>query len=712
MADEMTQQPGAIAATGSSERAGPPTPMEFRIGLALAGAISAGAYTAGVLDFLVEALEQWEAARTQLGVPAHRTGLKVIAGASAGAITGALGLIALARGVKPQPLDASEIANSNRKAGTEYNPLRCVFPSLYKTWVEQPRLVAQTLGDVDFLSLSDLEAPAGGGLPSVASLLNSRLLDEIKNAALRGPAATDPPRPYVAEEMHLYMTVSNLRGIPFKMGFGAGQYGMQTHGDRLHYKLKGVGDWQCADSAWVNKDRYIPIDTKDLPTGPNDQLSPDWDLYGTVALASAAFPVGLASREVETDFMQYYGRAYPVDAEAAFIIEPSFPGVAEDYSGVYKFLNVDGGLINNNPFDYAEYALLGRPSLRRSPQSDPTKEGQQTDAALIMIAPFPEPPVFLPEGQPKPELSAVLRALLPTLMTQARFRASDLAMALDPSNYGRYLIAPQRSERPGKEAKFKIACGALGGFGGFLDRSFRAHDYQLGRRNCQEFLRTTFGLPVGTVAVDDSSVQHRFVGTDKALPLTRIIPLLGSAAQEVALPHWPRMSEADLGTLGGRIERRLDKLLPILVKAQTKSRRLRLIAAVGLFFGKKRLLDAVRFAVLSDLVRRDQVEGWALPEGLEFDPDEVRAVLAELVSPRFDYRTQAGIAKSTHFPLATVIAIVGALKQADGNPRVLCAAWDPDLLTLKVREPAGLQAWPGVATVLRRLSPPSRDDRA
>ena len=708
MADEVTQQPIAIDTAGSSERAGPPAPMEFRIGLALAGAISAGAYTAGALDFLVEALEEWEAARGQPGVPTHRTGLKVIAGASAGAITGALGLIALARGAKPQPLDAAEIGNSKRKAGTEYNPFRCVLPSLYKTWVEQPRLVAQTPGELDFLNLSDL----GGAQPVVASVLNSELLDEIKNAALRGPAATKPGRPYVAEDMHLYMTVSNLRGIPFKIGFGAGQYGMQTHGDRLHYKLTGVGSWPCAGSAWLDTDRYLSLDTKDLPIGLDEKVSAEWDLYGTVALASAAFPVGLQSREVDTEYLQYKDRAYPVDADLKFIIEPSFPGIGADFAGRYKFLNVDGGLINNNPFDYAEYALLGRPSLRRGKERDPTKEGQQTDAALIMIAPFPEPPAFLPEGQPKPELSAVLRVLLPTLMTQARFRASDLAMALDPDNYGRFLIAPERSERPGTEAKFKIACGALGGFGGFLDQAFRAHDYQLGRRNCQEFLRTVFGVPVGTVAVDDSSAQHRFVAKDAPLPLTQIIPLLGSAAQEVALPHWPRMSQADLDTLGRRIEQRLDKLLPILVKGQTKSRRLRLIAAVGLFFGKRRLLDAVQLTILSDLVRRDQVEGWGLPEGFAFDLGDARAILAELVSPSFDYRTIAGIAKSTHLPIGTVTQIVASLRGADGNPRVLCAPWNPNLLTLGVRAPKGMQAWPGISAVLRRFSPPSRDDQA
>jgi hypothetical protein len=39
------------------------------IGLALAGAISAGAYTADVLDFLVQALDGWEKMRGERGVP-------------------------------------------------------------------------------------------------------------------------------------------------------------------------------------------------------------------------------------------------------------------------------------------------------------------------------------------------------------------------------------------------------------------------------------------------------------------------------------------------------------------------------------------------------------------------------------------------------------------------------------------------------------------
>ncbi len=714
MADGLGQPVSATVdeADTSGQPTKSPKAMEFSIGLTMAGAISAGAYTAGVLDFLVEALEEWEAHRGQPGIPAHRTGLKVVAGASAGAITGALGLIALARGTDPKFLDESEIKNSSRAEGTKYNPLRCVLPSLFATWVEQPQLVADTPAGLDFLDVSDLAVPAGGKQAEVASVLNSKLLDRIKDSALRGPAAEATPRPYVASETHLYMTVSNLRGIPFEIGFGAGRYGMQTHGDRFHYRLEGVGDWCCPGNAWLNADRSIQLEAKDLPVKASDEIPAAWNLYGTVALASAAFPIGLASRLLETEFKQYDGRSYPVDVDQTFILEPTFPGMPADFSGTYKFLNVDGGLINNNPFDYAEYALLGRPSLRRPPDRDRTLEGLQTDAALIMIAPFPEPPAFLPEGQPKEELSAVLRALLPTLMTQARFRANDLAKALDPEDYSRYLVAPQRLDAAGKPLRFAIACGALGGFGGFLDRGFRAHDYQLGRRNCQEFLRHVFGLPVGAAAVDNRSSEHQFVSQETKHPLMPVIPLMGAAALEIALPHWPRISEAGLDTLGRRIEQRLDKLLPILIRAQTKSRRLRLIASAGLFLGKRHILDAVRLAILSDLIRRDQVEGWALPDGFSLDADDARAVLAELASPLFQYRTISGIAKSTHLKCDVVQAIIEALKSAVGNVAVVAATWDATLVTLKWRAPAGWRSLPVIAAGLRKISPPSRDDKA
>jgi hypothetical protein len=66
---------------------------EFQIALAMSGAISAGAYTAGVFDFLIQALDEWENARTgkylEQGddpgtIPNHFVGIKAMSGASAG----------------------------------------------------------------------------------------------------------------------------------------------------------------------------------------------------------------------------------------------------------------------------------------------------------------------------------------------------------------------------------------------------------------------------------------------------------------------------------------------------------------------------------------------------------------------------------------------------------------------------------------------------
>ena len=64
----------------------------FEIGLVGAGAVSAGAYTGGVIDFLVEALDAWYAAKSGENpeVPPHEVRLSVFSGASAGGITAAL----------------------------------------------------------------------------------------------------------------------------------------------------------------------------------------------------------------------------------------------------------------------------------------------------------------------------------------------------------------------------------------------------------------------------------------------------------------------------------------------------------------------------------------------------------------------------------------------------------------------------------------------
>jgi hypothetical protein len=91
--------------------------------------------------------------------------------------------------------------------------------------------------------------------------------------------------------------------------------------------------------------------------------------------------------------------------------------------------------------------------------------------------------------------------LMNIMMSQPLFKLEDIELARNDGIYSRFLVIPTRSDRFGKGA---IASASLGGFGGFFDRGFRDHDFELGRRNCQRFLQNNFGIPVS--AIDDNDV--------------------------------------------------------------------------------------------------------------------------------------------------------------------------------------------------------------
>jgi hypothetical protein len=82
-----------------------------------------------------------------------------------------------------------------------------------------------------------------------------------------------------------------------------------------------------------------------------------------------------------------------------------------------------------------------------------------------------------------------------------------LNQIMNGTTFSRFVIAPSDSELVAKyqaaaiqeKEPTALQCGALGAFGGFFERKFRAHDYALGRRNCQKFLRDSFVLPADNV---------------------------------------------------------------------------------------------------------------------------------------------------------------------------------------------------------------------
>lgn len=552
----------------------------FEIGLVGAGAISAGAYTGGVIDFMVHALDNWYAAKgVEKLAPPHDVKLSVFSGASAGGITAALAAAYLG---SDQPSVANEEGASSNQGRNK----------LFDSWVD--RIDISNLlesGDLD-----DKQSP-------VASLLDSSILAEIADNGLNVKPRTQR-RSYVAENFELLLTVTNLRGVPYAFKVTSdrpARYDMSLHADYVHFRINDSGLGSLSD-------RYT-MSWNDFGTS-----SPVKEKLKVSALASGAFPIGLAPRTlshvIPGNGLQdwYSSREWPIPTAdsrdphqcvTAASIPANWGALKPEYQ--FNFQCVDGGVMNNEPLELARQILSG-------PQGRNARQGELADKAILLIDPFPSDSSFNSEYAAAPGLLKTTLSLFGALKNQARFKPDELMLAAQADVYSRFMIAPSRDG-----AAHPIACGALGGFGGFLKRDFRSHDYFLGRRNAQKFLKDHFVLPEKNPlftewtdamkeahCVRDSSGQPRTENGQRFLP---IIPLVGEASPPCYKAEWPRYTTEDLAQLMERIESRVDVVLDHLVNQYFKSNNsfVRFVAKIVLGRKKKDVVEFVQQKVTADL---------------------------------------------------------------------------------------------------------------
>ena len=493
----------------------------YKIGLSMAGAVSAGAYTAGVLDFLVEALDAWEAAQLRgERVPMHSVSLEAASGASAGAMCSALLCILL-----PGRFPHVRIDEQYQAHGDEGAP---ALNQLYRSWVE-------AIGIAPLLDTSDL---AGGQLDS---LLNCQVIDDIIRQAL---AFSGPPQPrgYVQRPFVARFTLGNLRGVPYRIGFrglrGDGnQESMTQHAD-YHGFLIGGDPASARGKDWLHGHEVLPE--------RSINGLPEWQKLGGAAAASGAFPLFLKPRLIERSADDYADRNYVASSLEGAIPQPIPPGWDPklEPKDLYAFASVDGGMFNNEPFELVHEVIAGGPGLvlPRTPED--------ACGSVLMVDPFM---AAISNGRPPPTapdpVTGGLRLLLPpeqqlaplaqAWLMQSRFKPADLSLAYDEDNYDRYIVAPDGSNSP-PAAPYWIASGALGGFLGFFHEDFRKHDYQLGRRNCQQFLREHYTVPKSNRLLGAGRGRLKdgeFCSSDGQY---QIIPLVGALAQnDEALLPWP-----------------------------------------------------------------------------------------------------------------------------------------------------------------------------
>jgi len=553
----------------------------FELGLVMAGAISAGAYTAGVMDFLFEALDAYYEEKRKPGWdgPTHDVRIPIMSGASAGGMTSAICAL------------------------HAFHDLAHVWPGKPVPPPERNRLYSSWVSDISLdrlLKTSDLDAPDVRGLKS---LLCCNVLDEIVAEAFNMSGVCD--RAWIGRgddpSLRVRLTLTNLRGAPYSFRlFGSDTdetYGMLNHGDYFDFAVgKAPVLAPGADPG------ATPLDVTNLG-------QQEWRVYRQTALATGAFPVGLAPRLIERPDTSFYGQAQSFGYEDPSTGKycPVKPDACFDKIAPYGFVSVDGGVIDNAPLELARRYLSGGATVRND------RSGDSASKAVLLIAPFPNFAAVPPQDDDD-LLASVLQRLLSSLVDQARFKPEELQLAASDACFSRFMISPTRRGNGTAMAKqFPIASGVLNGFGGFLHESFRRHDYLLGRRNAQAFLRWNFGLPETNarlfkgVSINDDRWHIRDAGDatatlaaadDKKLAKKKfaetadgskttfgfpIIPLVDRLLTPIEIPaaDMPKPDDVDRVALAAKIDARARKVMATLIDVDLR----RVTHALGLDTG-------------------------------------------------------------------------------------------------------------------------------
>lgn len=533
-----------------------PAPATFELGLVMAGAVSAGAYTAGVLDFLYEALGAWEEAKLlalQKGatIPDHKVMIRACSGASAGGICSALAAMVPFCGHTPVVNPPQTGANTGNL--------------FYDTWVKNIDISS-------LLTVSDISADQ-----APPSLLNGLALDEVANGivsatrkAIAGGAVQKPS--WLANPLQLYFSIGNIRGVPYLIQMVAADpirgHRTVTHGDYAHFVVR---------DASALKPESLPVGASPInwPGTQGDKNRDGWDYLASAALSTSAFPVGLPSRQFMNPRTLYDAKLWnrlPGSSEdgASPTIAPDLPPATLDPN--YMFWTVDGGVYNNEPLEYARIALSG------SPDAHNARDARLADRAVLMIDPFPDDAGRQAEmgfaGKEGPDILKVLFVLLGTMKSQSRFKPDEIRLALHEDVHSRFLIAPSRGDRTGTQTN--LAADGMAGFAGFLHERFRAHDFFLGRRNCQQFLRNHLVVhrenPIvqpwvaklkAAGQLDSYHPRYRSIPNGPMVAdedFVQLIPLYGTAAKDCAPAPWPKLAKADLNVLKTGMQKRADKV--------------------------------------------------------------------------------------------------------------------------------------------------------
>lgn len=518
----------------------------YEIGLCLAGAATGGAYSAGVMDFFLEAMHSWEQEKIKgtPGIPPWEVKLTEITGTSAGGITATLAVSAINTNHEPLP--------HYFKQGDK-PPNNC----LYATWVQE--MTYENLFDT-----KDLEEKPKRE-QTVKSILNSNFMKETsQKVLLESSCNIRDSLPSWASHVGLSLTTTNLRGIPYSMN------DIITDFDRERdFQLRKYADfswyWATDHPSLVPEKAKNFLQVLDMR---ETRDSPTWKSAIASAQATAAVPLVFPTVQVKTPLSNYNERI--PDVTPTWFAESDKIGGSE----MYVYTSVDGAALNNRP-----YGLLRKNMIRDAEVEDQdhkkvsaidrlpnTKDSRWS---VIMVDPFPLTNLDCGPGGSGMQFPEVLAGLVRSVRGEATFHEDDVRAFFDKDNMEKFMIRPDRGANPGKTP---LATECLYCFGGIIDEKIRLHDFMLGRLNCQTFLQKTF------IMKNERARKHEIFGrypdfigpsyhnTEEGyIP---VIPVVGEAARDLPVPKWPSWTDSERKKIAKEVveasEKRFKELSEIL----------------------------------------------------------------------------------------------------------------------------------------------------
>ena len=463
-----------------------------RLAITISGAVSLGAYEAGVMYELLRALESHNANH-----PTDQILIDVLTGASAGGMTAAI----LAQKLLFQPDRLREVSNND----------------LYLPWVK----------DIDLSNLLKLKADESEFL----SIFSSDLVEDISKKYVVLPTTLGPnvksPQPHsaVAPQLKLGLAMSNLNGI---------DYGLKlTSGGAMPYTR-------------FQDEVKIDIDSTNL-----DHIKAEfWEPIRNAAVACGAFPFAFRVKDVLRHVSEYQdpvplqfpatGMHFAYTDGGTFQNEPIglakqlvdsidrhqneqryyifvAPGMRESASSTFSAASGSsyfdywhtGLSLANAIFNQARYRDLE--NVERINKRIAVFNEQAVRLKDLFLAGTINASVLRPATTPL--LNGLFQSNAETLPATSR---EDALIRLRAQFLGEYqeivrsksqenadawidailLLESVASLGPKDEMKIfaitenadKLAGGSFYSFGGFFDIAYRQHDYDRGRKNVRDFI--------------------------------------------------------------------------------------------------------------------------------------------------------------------------------------------------------------------------------